>query len=395
VRIRYLIPFSQKLIVPDHWEIPLQGGVCRLHEEDGVVQALEIVFDGQPTRLAPRIADGEGEGDVPTIQMQDANIAFVRVQLRDAMAFLQGQFNVGLDWDAVETFFEPESDAEDEDIHIKNFKMGKHTPPSALPFDLLARAIVCAERERGPTFEATLSTSARMAMSEKRYIDSFRYSFLLIESLYGNGKFRSADLKRALAGDADFRKAVEVGRRTVLDFPKLNPSDTLGLLEKGAVDEIIDHIVDKRGVYFHGNLKRRDAWRAERQDEADTLATLCAAIALHICFDAARSMFAPSVEQKFHEYSVRAGAQIVYMINYTYRMPGEEFSREGGLRVNTIGTKPTGASAVQLVKQFAAHFEEHFPLSSLERAVCVVDDTGERVFEMRFAGEPDSTSQLP
>lgn len=385
MRIRYRIPFTHKLIVPDHWEIPLQGGVCRLHEEDGVVRALEVVFDGQPTRLAPRLADGEEEGAIPTIQMQDANIAFVRVQLRDAMALLQGQFNVGLDWDVVETYYEPESDEEDRDIPIKNFKMGKHTPPTALSFDLLARAIICAETERGPTFEATLSTSARVAMSEKRYIDSFRYSFLLIESLYGNGKFRNADLKRTLAEDADFVVAVDVGRRTTLGLPQLKQSDTSDLLQSGTVDEIIDHIVDKRGIYFHGNLKRRDAWRAERQDEAEALATLCAAIALHICFDAAKSMYAPSVEKRFHEYSVRAGAQVMYRIDYSFRMPGEDFSRRHVVKIEMTGTKPTGMLVTHIIKNFISFFEERAPMGSLEHAVCTVEGTGENVFEMNFA----------
>lgn len=386
MRIRYIIPFTQKLIVPDHWDIPLQGGVCRLLEEDGIAKSLEVVLNGQPASLAPKIEVGEHEGGMQTIHVPDLNLRFIRVQLEDAMAFLQAQFDVGLDWEEVETYYEPETQAEEQDIHITNFKMGRHVPPTVLSFELLAGSIICAEKERGPSFEATLVAAAREAMFKQRYIDSFRYSFLLIESLYGDGKFRSLELKRALKNDPGFRTAVEIGQRTAQGFPKLEVSDTSKLLADGNVDEIIDHIVDKRGVYFHGNLKRHGAWRPQHQGEAHALAALCAAIVLQVCLEATKAMHAPRVLQRFREYAIQAGAQIMYQIYFTFRMPEDGISRSHCLKLGMNGTKPTGLVVIEVMKHFISFFEKHAPMGSLEYAVCVVENTGEKVFEMRFPG---------
>lgn len=385
MRIRYLIPFSGKLIVPDHWEISLQGGGCRIHEEGGVAKALEVIFSGQPVSQAPRIEEGKNGGDIPTIIVDDLNLGFVRVQLEDAAAFLRCQFNVGLDWDEVESFYEAEAEGEKEKIHISRFKAGRHTPPAVLSFELLAGAIICAEKERGPSFEATLVATAREAMAKERYIDSFRYSFLLIESLYGDGKFKSIDLKQALKSDAEFRDAVQEALVGFNRFPAMHPSDTTRLLGQGAsVDDLIEHLVDKRGHYFHGNLRRQDAWRPEKQKEAQALAALGAAIVLQISVKAARPMHSPLVAKKFREYAIKAGAQIMYQIDFTFRMPEDGIPRSHRLNVGMNGTKPTGLSTVEVIKHFIGFFENHAPMGRLEKVVCIVQGTGKKVFEMDF-----------
>ena len=54
VRIRYIIPFKRKVIIDDHWEIPMQGGKLRIVEEDGYANAIELIFVKQPIEYAPR-----------------------------------------------------------------------------------------------------------------------------------------------------------------------------------------------------------------------------------------------------------------------------------------------------------------------------------------------------
>lgn len=385
MRIRYIFPFSRKVVVPDHWEIPLQGGICRMREHGGVAKSLEVIFRGQQTRLAPRIVEGKEEGDIPAIVVDDKHLGLVLAQLTDAMAFLQCQFNVGIDWDEIESIYEAETDDEKNEIQISSFKAGKQLPTAVLSFELLAGAIICAENEHGPSFEATLVTTAREAMFQERYIDSFRYSFLLMESIFGGGKFKSIELKQALKQNQDFQNAV----RSALDkfgrIPSGQASEISRLLEYGKnVDDLIDHLVDKRGIYFHGNLKRRDAWRPEKQKEAQDLAAISAAIVLEICIHVASAMHSPLISQRFREYAIRAGAQIVYQIDLTYRMPEESFVRNHRLNLGMNGTKPTGLSTVEIIKNFIGFFENHVPLGNLIKVTCIVQETGEKVFEMSF-----------
>jgi hypothetical protein len=394
MRIRYRIPFSRQLIILDHWEIPFQGGICRVVEENGMAKCLEVVLSGQPIDDAPQIKDGDSKEDIPEIIVDDPQYSLVRTQLEDAAAFLQCQFNVGLDWDDAKSIFEAETEDEKERIHISSFQASRHVPHAVLTFELFAGAIICSESSRGPSFEATLVATARQAMLQERYIDSFRYSFLLMEAIYGGGKFKSIELKGTLKQEPDFRNAVHQALDGFRLTPGAPPSDTSFLLErKASVEELIDHLVDKRGIYFHGNLRRSNAWRPERQKEAQDLAAISAQIALQISLQAAGAAHSPSVALRFNEYAIRAGAQIVYRIHFFYRMPEENFSREHRLSVRTNGTKPTGYSTVEVMKHFLGFFENHAPMGALESAVCVVESTGKKVFEMTFPPQEDAPAK--
>lgn len=53
MRIRYIVQFKRKIIIDDHWEIPVQGGRLRIIEESGYAKAIELTFERQPLEYAP------------------------------------------------------------------------------------------------------------------------------------------------------------------------------------------------------------------------------------------------------------------------------------------------------------------------------------------------------
>ena len=63
MRIRYTVPFKRKIIIDDHWEVPMQGGKLRVIEEDGYAKALEVTFEKQPLEYAPHVQQHD-EGEV-------------------------------------------------------------------------------------------------------------------------------------------------------------------------------------------------------------------------------------------------------------------------------------------------------------------------------------------
>ncbi|MEQ8096302.1 hypothetical protein ABQY37_11280 [Xanthomonas hortorum] len=395
MRARYVIPFTRRIIIPDHWEIPFQAGVCRVREEAGIAVALEVVFTGQPVNLAPKLVQEPGGNS--RLVNEDHNVEFIRVQLVDAMAFLSCYFDVALELDEVEAFYEAEAPEEDDKIDVKSFKSGKHVPDLPILFDLLTRAIFCAEKTPGPRFEATLVSSARHAMGEQRYIDSFRYFFLLIEALYGGGHFKTIALKGALKANGEFKGIVQQAFEQLkgFDFARINKlSELLSL--KGGVNELIDHLVDQRGIYFHSNIRRKDAWRPERQQEAHALALFSALVAQGISQKAAGPMFAKEFAGMHLESANKVGAKTVYHISFDYREIGEIFLRSSQLVVDMPGTKPTPNIVIEVTKIFIKFFEENVPMGSLDHAVCVVQETGQKVFEMNFSmGGNDITPVSP
>ncbi len=390
MRIRYTIPFKRKIIIDDHWSIPIQGGRLRIVEEGRYATAIELTFEKQPLDYAPRI-EHHAEGEIAmTMTVQDRRLIAMRRQIDDAVTFLECFYEIDLATDDIESEYEAESLEEETKIPIKKIRTHQHDFALNLPFDMLTRALMAAEENNAPKFETALVSAARKALERREFINSFRYSFLLIESIYGEGQFRKNGLKAALKRNVEFRNIVEFAASDkITRITDLSSHTGRLLATKPTCDDIIDHIVEQRGFYFHGNNKRTNAWKPDQQDEAEPLALLTIGIAMQISMKAANSVFKPEFERRHFEDAINTGASIVYQIKFKYRDPEEEFSRERRILITTPGTKPTHRSAHATALHFLETFRNNQPVSALISAECTIQGTETPVFNLTFHTSPD------
>lgn len=372
-------------MISDHWDIPIQGGVCRVVEKNGRAVALEIVFSHQPLTYAPYIEELANGPVKMSITGRDDRVIFLKRQLEAAMAFLHCYFDIDLATNEIDAKYEGETPEEEEQISVKSMCSSRYKPPLFLTFDMLTRAIMAAENADGPRFEATLLSTARKALSEQQFINSFRYSFLLIECLYGEGQFRSLGLKNALKANKEFVAIVEAALKDQIQPKAEHASDTLTLLLGApSTEDVIDHIVDKRGFYFHGNVKRKDAWKPEEQGAAGALALFTIVVAQSIAQQAAAPMFKEAFTARHCEDARNSGAEVMVHISFKFRQPEENFSRENQLNVKMQGTKVTARMSIVAAQQLFQFLEHNLPTAALENATCNVLGSGERVFDMQF-----------
>lgn len=394
MRIRYTIPFKRKIIFDDHWEIPMQGGKLRIIEKDGYAKALELLFEKQPLEYAPHFQHSDQVGVVATITKRDHRMVSVKRQLDNATTFLECLYDIALITDEIDAKYEGETPEEEVKIAIKRISMKSQGPALPLPFNMLTRAIMAANKLDGPKFEATLMRNVRQALETQEFINSFRYSFLLIESLYGKGQFKKEGLQAALKTNQEFRNIVELAIKDMIPAKNDHSSDTAKLLATNPrVEEVINHLVEKRGFYFHGNIKRKDAWKPHEQSAAESLALLALSIAIKISMQAAEPMFSPELNKRHFEDAMRAGALIVFEIKTRFREPGEEFDQERQININMPGTKLTPRSSFAVAQHFLQAFQNNQPLSALLEANCTVQATGEKVFDLKFHVIEDETAK--
>lgn len=388
MRIRYLVKFEKPIRLEDHWPISVFGGQLRIVTEGRLATGLEVMFTDQSVNLAPaseRHDIGEGKA---TITIRDNLILFVRMQLEAAFTFLQCHFDVDILIDEIEHSYEAESPEEEEQIKIKKYSKNKAEIPLQLPYDLFTRALMAAEFGPAPDFEVTLVRAARTAMKEKKYIDSFRYAFLLIESLYGEGRFKSAQLKAALRASTELKEMVERAIRERLRPKRPGNSDTEQLLAQSpAAEVVVDHLVDKRGFYFHGNRKRKDAWQPHQQDAAEALCLLTLEVALQIAHEAAAPMFDEAFSQRHFEDAERVGAIMTMQVKFEYQEPADDLPRTATMNIRVPGTKATPKMATYVLKAFLERFEHVTPVADLRSATCTVNDTEQPVFELVLHGD--------
>ena len=124
---------------------------------------------------------------------------------------------------------------------------------------------------QAPYLIGELKRMSRRSNREGYYVDSFRYDFLIIDTLYGQGKFKSKQLEDSLKSDKQLLDALMAAKertRMIIDTIK-DDTDTL-IVGSSSAEDLVRHLVKKRGYYFHGNKRmiRADNWRRE---EARTL----------------------------------------------------------------------------------------------------------------------------
>ena len=274
------------------------GGDLRAVTKDKKVIAFEVSFLGQSLDQSPSIEESNEAGVKANIKARDALLPFVQMHLEDALAYLQCFFDVEVLIDEIETKYIGESEEEEHQIEVKSIWSQSEKLPPTIPYDLFTRAIMAAEKGNAPSLEASFVKMARTEVFRGRYIDSFRYSFLLIESIYGKGKYKAAQLKNVLKGDVEFVSIVSTALKEFISPKHNRNSDTEKLILGAPKPEvIIDHIVEKRGFYFHGNLKRKDIWKPHKQESAEALSLLSLGIATQISLNAAALMFDDSLSK--------------------------------------------------------------------------------------------------
>jgi hypothetical protein len=362
------------------------GGRCKVVETaDGRAQALEIVFKGEPAIHAPSFQPLTGGKVKAHITGRDHRLVLIKCRLVDAMSFLECFHNIDLATDEIEAQYEGETPEEQTQIAIISFKSGRRQPSLSLTFDMFTRALMAAETRDGPHFEASLASRARETLAERRFIDSFRYSFLLIEAQFGEGQFKKAGLAAALKDNPNFVEMVQAAARVGIPANAGEGSKTSKFFaDKPSAPAIIDHLVEMRGYYFHGNAKRKDAWMPNKQDSAEALAFLSMNIVQEIISEAATPMFEPALAVRHFNDAAKVGAILVFEVKYQFQEPDENFVRKDVVEIRAPGAKVTPKHANAIAQEFMRYFESAVPTAAVRTATCSVKASGQKVFDIVF-----------
>ena len=391
MKVRYLFPLGRPIKLPDHWPIPMLNGTARMVEdEDGLVIAVEFEKSGCPIDLAFRFDETPDAAIKGTISGSDYLVTEVRDHLDRAFSYLQCYFSTEFELNRISITHEAETDEEAERIVIHSFDTGKQDErPLPITYDFITRAIMAAENADAPQHEASLAHLARENLASERYIDSFRYSFLLVEDMYGNGQSQKWELVDALESHPRLVEIIEHEVATWQRTKNAQPSSTDDLMSNNpSTREVITHLVERRGHYFHANKRKPKAWSAKNQKEAESLAWFAVGIAQTIGHDAAEPMFAPEFVQRHFDEAGQMGAHVTMKIEYLYRIPEQDFIRKRELVAKLPGTKITTQMAMQMLRNALEHFEQNEPVGTIHSIDARAED-GSEVFTVRFQTEKD------
>lgn len=388
--VRLKFPILRPLKLDDAWPINGSGVEMSFEITDGAATALVLLFRNQPTEMAPSIDKLSG----PIKAQINIKGGIESIGRRIAQRFsdyINLYFVVPFDLKAMEAEYIPSDDAERAAMQMFSFKskMEQQNPP--LPFDLMAQAFYAVESDEDPSFVSHMTQLTREALIAGQDIDAFRYGFLLIEALYGNGKFQTRDLVRELLDSADFRPMIERTIAAIQHDPVHRDSVAKATIAKhGTAEAPIKHLVDRRGFYFHGNLKRKDAWRPDKASEARPIAEIVVDLAGQIAASYGSAMFGANVNTRYMSNARSQGAMMTIQVQFHF-VDNNGIRRTGSIEFDAPGTRATSNLAIKVNGHFLQWAETELRGETLVSARGVVKETGVEVFRTQFLKPADAS----
>jgi hypothetical protein len=382
--IRYKFAFEKTILLEDAWPMSGHGAVVELLKNDDEVTHIVVTFANQSVDLAPTMVTPDFEGTAAHIVMRD-NLRDKARQIVNRFEHFLGIYHaVRINTNNVDVEFIPKTDHERFEMKVFNFSISTSVRKSRATFSTVAQAFMASESTDDPSFVTSFLQLARQASSERRYIDSFRYCFLLFESLYGNGKFKSVQLVDAMMSHREF---TDIVMQTINDYM----TDTLhqGSVSRALVESrrdsrtMIEYLIDRRGHYFHGNIKRADTWRPDQQEEAEPLSEFTMFLALGVANSMATAMFSPGIGARYFDNAKRFGAIMTILIRYKVR---DEHDRvhDMTLEMNTPGKVVTNELALRVQEEFVRWAQTEIHDSNLVSAIAIDKATGTELFHSHY-----------
>ncbi len=273
--------------------VPVGDLVFEFHTNaSGIVEAVTVAVPVPDESLWPTITEYPEPGVRLYINIRYPEQETVQRFLRtlEGLLSLYGlkkidQANPDIQW-------QPENEREKQALHVSRWSQSKAQSRkdelAEFPFDILARSVLSIPRVGG--FEVALSFFRRgaNAVVEDRFIESVYDFFFFFETLFADGKSRSAavkrEFKRAPLLIGSIQKLLSSGGSKVLARPKVRDA-VVNRFFHLSPEDIVDQIVDLRGFLHHHASKRKGVWHPERQSEYAPEAALMQGIAYNVAFE--------------------------------------------------------------------------------------------------------------
>jgi len=309
MKCKYSFPVTARITLPCPLIFQRGNRTFSLELDNGRLSRLAVTVDDFPEAALPQVkktppvaitfpTDPELESLLPDVRTLEGALTIWGVQRIDTVRFKSEWIPENAEERAKLDLFGFERNREEE---------GRSYPAPAI--DLLLRTIVSVEKFRGWEVPLNFNRRGRLAVIQERYTEAFYEFYFFIESLYGNGKFKThavtAEFNASIELNAAIQEAVADPDFELKSDPVLRAEFQKHYATEPHT-EIVQRLVEMRGFLHHHSSKNKKAWNPGMQlgYKADTL------FWQSVCHNAATKylngvLFDPVEMQKFKETVVK------------------------------------------------------------------------------------------
>lgn len=191
----------------------------------------------------------------------------------------------GIDKNTPTIVWVPEDEEEKGMIKVNSYthKEADFNNSEQLPFDLIARPIIFAIENMDYDMTFSFYRRAKNELDSENYIDAIYNFYFILETLFGNGKYKSKPVTEEFNKSELLKNAIiktkGQGGSFVNTMPRQLQRRYLDKYLDYSPEQWIDRIVKIRGKLHHHNHKYQGVWDPEGQHEYHLEAFLL----LHVC----------------------------------------------------------------------------------------------------------------
>jgi hypothetical protein len=274
--MKYQCSFKVKSAIRLHSSIQFErnGKLYSLLVTQGVFDALTVTINNFPSKFLPTIRPTNDPTakysiSIPKNEFIDDIISELRT--------IEGALSVwGVErilFDSLEEKWIPETEEERNALDLFSFSSSKQhislQNMGVSPADLIVRSILFANQMQNLEIPLAFYRKGKNALISEQYITAIYELFFVLESLFGNGKFKSEQLSE------EFLRSEEISRAiSRLREPKYAGSmfekriyDSVKRDFWGGNKDVIEKLVKLRGFLHHHTSKRKGIWHPEKQEK--------------------------------------------------------------------------------------------------------------------------------
>ncbi len=250
------------------------GYLWEFEETKGVITHICVTVRVTQREYWPEITPNPTPGVSFDIRLIPPHTMFIQVELRTLQGLLSLFGLRSIDISNPEIEWIAENDDEQNYLKVNSYRstLAEVSPESISPldFDVLARAVFASPKAYEIDIHLSFFRRALIDMHEQQFIEAIYDLYFVLETAYGGGKFKKADILEKFKAAAELRQATEQALRSPSISVTCEGNVRRVFQDKFShltVDEYLEHIVDLRGFLHHHTQRRKGIWHPENQGE--------------------------------------------------------------------------------------------------------------------------------
>ena len=289
--------------------VPVRGWVFEFEAKAGIITHVQVTVPLPGRDDWPVIERDPAPGVKAQIQPRTPHLPFIQRELR-ALQGLLALFGLhSIELENPEVRWLPESEEERSQLHIFSYKITREPLPDSavqpLQFDVLARAIIAADAATDIEIPLNFFRRGMLDVNERNYIEAIYDFYFILETLFGEGKFKTDAVSTAFLGSSQLRSCVQRGITDPGPMIMLDArirgsfAQTYG---KMSVENAIDKMIELRGYLHHHTSKRRGIWNPEDQHRHEIDALFLQTVTYNVIFAIAEPyLYSPDVIRAYED----------------------------------------------------------------------------------------------